>query len=201
MTVRARSEVAPRRGFRRHLIRLVGRADALGDVAPAVVRLQEGTAPATGAGGHAAVPHVGDEQRDVAGFDLEHHRRAAVVREVFGVHPLEGREATRPVAPRHDRGGSVGQGAVLQVDVGGDREDRVRDAIVPGNTFRTRDVRARVAVPGAAREIGRVAPSRVRDDVAVVAEKWLDDGQDRGVRHRGLAGGAAVEHLVAELVA
>ena len=63
------------------------------------------------------------------------------------------------------------------------------------------DVGAGVAVPGATLVIGWIAPRRVRDHMAIVAEQRFDDGEDPRVRERPLACGAVVQHLVAELVA
>jgi hypothetical protein len=57
-----------------------------------------------------------------------------------------------------------------------------------------------VAVPGAARELGRIAPRGVGDEVAVVAEERLDRLEDPRVADHLLAGRGAVQHLVAELV-
>ena len=84
----------------------------------------------------------------------------------------------------HDRGRAVGKRAVLQEDVRADREHRVRDAVVPRNVFGPGNVRARVAVPEAAGELGRVAPRGVRDHVAVVAEQRLDHLEDPRVADR-----------------
>jgi hypothetical protein len=50
-------------------------------------------------------------------------------------------------------------------------------------------------------EIGGVPPRGVRDDMAVVAEERLDGLEDAGRRDRALARGAAIEHLVAKLLA
>ena len=90
--------------------------------------------------------------------------------------------------------------AVLQVDVRADREHGIRDAVVPRDAFAAWDVRAGVAVPGAAREIGRVAPRGVGDDVTVLTEQRLDDLEDPRVPHALLTRRAAVEQLVAELL-
>src|SRR5207249_7075974 len=74
------------------------------------------------------------------------------------------------------------------------------NALVPRDAFGPGDVRARIAVPGAAGKLGGVPPGGVRDHVAVVAEQRLDDGEDPRVGEGGLGQRAAVEHLVAELV-
>src|SRR5262249_11331768 len=66
--------------FGGHVVHLGRRADALGEVAAAVVHLQEASA-ASAARGRAAVPGVGCEQRDVAGPSTEEHGRTAVVRQ------------------------------------------------------------------------------------------------------------------------
>ncbi len=57
------------------VVHLGGGADALRDVASAVVHLQEQSAVAA-AGGRAAVPDVGDEQRDVARVRFEQDQAA-----------------------------------------------------------------------------------------------------------------------------
>ena len=152
-----------------------------GEVTPRVVHLQEVAAlPAVRR--QAAVPRVGHEQRHVAGRAVEDHGRPAVVREIHVVHAVEGREPARAMTTGHDRGWPVGERAVLQQDVRADREHGVRDAVVPLHAFGPRDVRPRVGVPEAARELGRVAPRGVGDHVAVVAEQRLDHLEDLRVR-------------------
>ena len=182
------------------MIHLGRRANALGDIAPGVVHLQEVATAAVGAGRETAVPRVGDEERDIAGLDLEQNRGSTVVREIFVVHPVEGREAPRTMTAGDDRGRAVGAGAILQVDVGGHGEHRVGNAIVPRHALRAGHVWPGVAVPKAAGKRGGIAPRGVRDDVAVFAEQRFDRAQDLGMRGRGLARRTAVEHLVAELV-
>ena len=163
-------------GFRRQLVRLVGRADALRDVAPGVVHLQEVAAAAARAA--PAARGATRRRRSSAtspAVDLEHHGRPAVVGEILVVHLVERREPARAMAAGHDRGRAVGARAVLQIDVRGDREHRIRDAVVPRHALGPGHVRPGVAVPRAALELGRVAPRRVRDHVAVLAEQRLDD--------------------------
>ncbi len=158
----------------------VGRADPLGDVAPGVVHLEEQPAPAAVASALPVVPDVRHEQQHVARLGLEHRGRAAVVGEVIAaaLDDVERRQPPRAMAPRHDGRRPIGKPAVTQHEVRRDREHRIRDAVVPRHTVGAGDVRARVAVPRPAVEVGRVAPRGVRDHVAVVAEQRLDHRED-----------------------
>ena len=61
-------------------------------------------------------------------------------------------------------------------------------------------MRTGVAVPRPAAEVSGIAPRRVRDHVAVVAEQWLDDLEDAIVPDCRLGASPAVEHLVTKLV-
>src|SRR5438132_1307565 len=70
-------------GFVRQMIHLGRRANALGDIAPGVVHLQEVATAAARSRRETAVPRVGDEERDIAGLDLEQNRGSTVVREIF----------------------------------------------------------------------------------------------------------------------
>ena len=146
------------------------------------------------------MPRVGDEQRHVAGRAFEDHGWATVVGQVDVVHAIERRQPARTVTSGNNRRRSVGERAVLQEDVRADREHRIRDAVVPGHIFGPRDVRSGVGVPEATGELRRVAPRGVGDHVAVVAEERLDHLEDARMRDHALARGAAVQHLVAELV-
>ncbi len=83
----------------------------------------------------------------------------------------------------------------------GDGEHRVGDALVPRDARRPRHVGTAVDVPEPAPVlvvVGRLPPSRVRNDVAVLTEEGLDAAQDLAVGDRPLHGGAPIEHLVAE---
>ena len=147
-----------------------------------------------------AVPRIRDEEPHIAGFGLQHRRWATVVRQVQVPHRAEGREPSRTMTPRNDRGRPVGPVAVLEIDVRRDGEHRIRNAVVPVDSFGARHMGTGIAMPRSTRELGRISPCRVRDHVTVVAQQRLDDRKDRGIRHGGLAGGAAIEHLVPELV-
>src|SRR4051812_27702909 len=56
----------PGHGLVGQLVGVAGQAQARGEVAAAVVALEEVAARVAGSGGQAPVPHVGDEQGDVA---------------------------------------------------------------------------------------------------------------------------------------
>ncbi len=179
-------------------------ANPLRDVAPPVVGLQEKPAGVAGQRWQPAVPHVGDEHRDVAAASRQRNHAAAIARQLDIPDSIFRRPLARLVTARNHAGRAAFERAVLQIDVCADSEHRIRNPIVPGNARRPRDVRPGIDVPRAA-AVGialarRIAPARVRNHVAVFAEQRLDRLEDRCIGNRRLTQRAAIEHLVAKIV-
>src|SRR5665213_4033398 len=144
------------------LVALVCRQQALGDVAPTVVRLQEEAAMVAIAGGHAAMPEVGDEQGRVAGPGEQRDDTPALEVEIVIQQALRRRRTARELAARNDAGGAVLEPAILEKQVDADGEHRMGDVSGPTHAVGQGDVRAGVDVPRLAAVrawmSGRIAP-------------------------------------------
>ncbi len=124
----------------------------------------------------------------------------ALIVEIF-VHEVSGgRRAPGEMAARNDAGGPVFEPAILEIEMYADGKHRMRDILGPARALRQRHVRPRIDVPvlsavgaGMSR---RIAPSRVGDDVTILAEQRFDDGEQLRIGDRLLRRGAAVQHRV-----
>ena len=85
--------------------------------------------------------------------------------------------------------------------MGGDRKNGIGDSTIPMSTGNSRDMRSAVDVPEAACVLvvpRLLPPSRIGDDVAILAQEGLDDLQDARVCDGALNKTAPIEHLVAK---
>src|SRR4029077_3824698 len=109
-----------RNRFGGQLIAFGCRQNALGDIAPAVMHLQEEASVRAIARRHATVPDVRDEEPRVAGLGQDRNNPPTFIVEVVVHAARTGWGAAREVTARYDAGGPVFDSAVLQIKVHAD---------------------------------------------------------------------------------
>ena len=173
----------------------------MGDIATAVVALDEHPSRISGPRWHPPVPDVRGEEGNVTCPGHDGNGALAIPLEVVVGEPFHRWCLPRRVTSRNQPGWAGLDRAVLEVQVCGDGEDGIRDPGVPGNTGMTRDVRACVDMPEAPEVVvlaRLLPPCGIGDDMAVLSQQRLDELEDPRVADGALHDAAAIEHLVAK---
>ena len=120
------------------MVRSVGGSDSLREVAAAVVNLEEESARVAHAAGEATVPDIRHEQRNIARLGNDWHWAGSVPRERVVGAAIAWWCLARGVVFWDHSGWSGFEWAVHQENVAGNREDRIRNPLIPWNFSRAR---------------------------------------------------------------
>ena len=179
----------------------MGGPDSLGKIPTPVMALDEHPARVLGAGRHSPVPNVGHKKGDVTRFGHNGDGTLAFPLEIIVGKSFYRWCLSRCVTSGDKPGWSSRDRAVPEVEVGRNGEYRIGNSGIPGNTGLAGYVRTAIDVPKAP-EVVVIAcwlpPGGVGDDVAIFAQKGLDDLEDSRVADGVLDETTPVEHLVAK---
>ncbi len=116
-------------GLRARVADFRRRSNALRNVTAPVVGLQEETSSGVLGRWKSSVPNVGDEESNVASTCLVVDRAPSLELEIQVPQVLVGRHSSGPMAAWDESRRTIGSAQVLEIDVGGDDEDRKGDVI------------------------------------------------------------------------
>jgi hypothetical protein len=187
--------------LRREVVDKGCRSNPLGEIASSVVALNEHPTGILGSQRQSSVPNVRNEEGDVTRLGHNRNRSVTFPLQVVVGQSLPGRCLSRGMTSwNHPRRTSVDR-AVLEVEVGSDREHGIGDSWVPRNAGITRYVWSAVDMPETSEMLvvaGLLPPRRIGDHVAVLTQEELDDLEYLRVADSLLDQVAPIEHLVAK---